>query len=142
RTGMGSRRARAVAPPARRAGCRRTPHAHGRRAAQPDAHRPPADGRRPVAPRRDRPVSDVHGVSPTLGALLEGEPDDGVVYLGEVGTTRAELVALVDTFTSALREAGLDRRAIGVLGANAPATIAAWFAVWNVGGAFVPLNPR
>ena len=29
-----------------------------------------------------------------------------------------------------------------MLGANTPATIAAWFAVWNAGGAFVPLNPR
>ena len=25
---------------------------------------------------------------------------------------------------------------------NVPATIAAWFGVWDAGGAFVPLNPR
>lgn len=78
----------------------------------------------------------------SLGELLRGEPDDLVVYVDEVGTTRAELSALVDELTSALRGANLERRAIGVLGPNAPATIAAWFAVWNVGGAFVPLNPR
>jgi long-chain acyl-CoA synthetase len=87
-------------------------------------------------------VSEGRPTSSSLGELLIGDPDDVVVYLGEVATTRAELGALVDERTDALRGAGLDRRAIGVLGANAPATIAAWFAVWNIDGAFVPLNPR
>lgn len=81
-------------------------------------------------------------MSASLGALVEGEPDDVVVSLGSVDTTRAELVALVAGMTDALRDGGLERCAVGVLGANAPATIAAWFAVWSVSGAFVPLNPR
>ena len=82
-------------------------------------------------------------MSASLGELLlRGEPDDVVVNLDEVATTRAELRALVDERTSALRGASLERCAIGVLGPNVPATIAAWFAVWNVSGAFVPLNPR
>ena len=77
-----------------------------------------------------------------LGELLEGDPGEVVVYLGGVATRRGELRALVDAFTGALRDAELERCAIGVLGANSPTTIAAWFAVWNTGGAFVPLNPR
>jgi long-chain acyl-CoA synthetase len=85
-------------------------------------------------------------LSTSLAGLLaggpSGDPDDVVAYLDENATTRSELLALVDRFTIALRVAHLDGRAIGVLGANAPSTIAAWFAVWNVGGAFVPLNPR
>lgn len=77
-----------------------------------------------------------------LGGLLAGEPGEVVVTLGGADTTRAELQTRVDEFTRALKAAGLDRCAIGVLGPNAPDTIAAWFAVWNVGGVFVPLNPR
>jgi long-chain acyl-CoA synthetase len=81
-------------------------------------------------------------LSASLAALLDGDPDDTVVYAGETATTRGELRALVDRFTNALRAAGLGGQAIGVLGANQAATIAAWFAVWSSGGAFVPLNPR
>ncbi len=81
-------------------------------------------------------------MSASLAALLAGDPDDAVVYSGEIATTRAELRALVDRFTEALHAADLGGRPIGVLGANQPATIAAWFAVWNAEGAFVPLNPR
>jgi acyl-coenzyme A synthetase/AMP-(fatty) acid ligase len=81
-------------------------------------------------------------LSASLAALLEGEADDVVVHAGNTVTTRGELRAVVDEFTRALRDASLDGCAIGVLGENTPATIAAWFAVWNTGGAFVPLNPR
>ncbi len=78
----------------------------------------------------------------SLAALLDGDPAEVAVYVDEVATTRAELRALVDGYTDALRDADLEGRSIGVLGANAPATIAAWFAVWTTGSAFVPLNPR
>jgi len=78
----------------------------------------------------------------SLATLLEGDADDVVVYVDEVATNRGELRALVNGFTRALRDANLEDRAIGVLGANTASTIAAWFAVWNAGGAFVPLNPR
>ena len=81
-------------------------------------------------------------MSASLAALLDGDPGEASVYADEVVTTRGELCALVDRFTAMLRDAHLDGCAIGVLGANMPATIAAWFAVWNVGGAFVPFNPR
>jgi long-chain acyl-CoA synthetase len=81
-------------------------------------------------------------VSTAFADLLDGDPADVVVYLGEAVTTRAELRALVDEMAAELRGAGLEGCAIAVLGPNAPATIAAWFAVWSVGGAFVPLNPR
>ncbi len=78
----------------------------------------------------------------SLGSLLDGDPDDIVAYLNSTATTRAELRASVDRLASQLRDAGLARHVIGVLAANGPEAIAAWFAVWSVGGAFVPLNPR
>ena len=78
----------------------------------------------------------------SLGSLLEGDPGDVVVYLHDVATTRAELQATVATLANQLRAAGLAGKLIGVLAPNTPDAIAAWFAVWSVGGAFVPLNPR
>ncbi|MDQ1480725.1 MAG: hypothetical protein QOI44_1586, partial [Actinomycetota bacterium] len=78
----------------------------------------------------------------SLATLLEGDADDVVVYAGDIATTRGELRALMSEFALALRDANLHDCAVGVLGANTPATIAAWFAVWDSGGAFVPLNPR
>jgi len=78
----------------------------------------------------------------SLGSLLDGDPDDVVAYLNDVATTRAELCATVDHLASQLRDAGLAGHLVGVLGTNHPDAIAAWFAVWSVGGAFVPLNPR
>ena len=80
--------------------------------------------------------------SPALGELLDGDQEDVLVYLGDVATTRAALRANVEQLVGKLRDANLHGCAIGVLGTNAPASIAAWFAVWSVGGAFVPLNPR
>jgi long-chain acyl-CoA synthetase len=78
----------------------------------------------------------------SLGSLLDGDPDDVVAYSNSTATTRAELRASVDRLELRLREAGLAGHVIGVLAANRPEAIAAWFAVWSVGGAFVPLNPR
>ena len=81
-------------------------------------------------------------MSSSLRELLAGDPDAVVVYVDGVATTRRELVELVDAFTNTLRAALSDGCPIGVVGANSPRTIAAWFGVWNTGGAFVPLNPR
>ncbi len=81
-------------------------------------------------------------MSSSLRELLAGDLDAVVVYVDGVATTRRELVELVDAFTNTLRAALADGCPIGVAGANSPRTIAAWFAVWNTGGAFVPLNPR
>jgi acyl-CoA synthetase (AMP-forming)/AMP-acid ligase II len=81
-------------------------------------------------------------LSSSLLDLLEGDPGDVVVYLDGVATRRDELIALVDALTGSLRAALPDGCAVGVVGPNSPRTIAAWFAVWNTGGAFVPLNPR
>jgi acyl-CoA synthetase (AMP-forming)/AMP-acid ligase II len=78
----------------------------------------------------------------TLADLLDGDPDDVVVHAYGRATTRAELRAMVDELASRLRTAGLERQVIGVLAPNDAGAIAAWFAVWSVDGAFVPLNPR
>jgi len=78
----------------------------------------------------------------TLGTLLDGDPDDVVVHARGESTTRAALRSMVDDLAAQLRAASLERQAIGVLAPNGPGAIAAWFAVWRVGGAFVPLNPR
>jgi len=78
----------------------------------------------------------------TLSDLLEGEADDVVVHAQGRATTRAELAATVDEIAARLRTAGLAGQLVGVLAPNGPGAIAAWFAVWSVGGAFVPLNPR
>jgi long-chain acyl-CoA synthetase len=79
---------------------------------------------------------------PSLGGLLSGDPAETVVHAGGTATTRGELQAMVDALATQLRAASLERQAIGVLAPNDPGAIAAWFAVWRVGGAFVPLNPR
>ncbi len=78
----------------------------------------------------------------SLGALLDGDADDVVVHCGGVATTRGRLRATVDELAARLRDARLERQAIGVLAPNTPDAIAAWFAVWRVESAFVPLNPR
>ncbi|HTD49659.1 MAG TPA: AMP-binding protein [Acidimicrobiia bacterium] len=78
----------------------------------------------------------------SLGSLLDGDPDDVVAYVNDAVTTRAQMRVSVEHLASQLRDAGLAGHVIGVLAANRPDVIAAWFAVWSVGGAFVPLNPR
>jgi long-chain acyl-CoA synthetase len=78
----------------------------------------------------------------TLGSLLDGDADDVVAYANGSATTRRELRALAEGIAAQLRDARLEQRPIGVLAGNNPGAIAAWFAVWSVGGAFVPLNPR
>jgi long-chain acyl-CoA synthetase len=77
-----------------------------------------------------------------LGALLDGDPDDVVAYLHGDATTRGALRASADDLAHQLREAELAGQVVGVLAPNGPGAIAAWFAVWSAGGAFVPLNPR
>jgi acyl-CoA synthetase (AMP-forming)/AMP-acid ligase II len=74
--------------------------------------------------------------------MLDGDADDVVAYLSGAATTRRELCALVENIAAQLRDSNLERQPIGVLAGNDPGAIAAWFAVWSVGGAFVPLNPR
>ena len=78
----------------------------------------------------------------SLGRLIDGDPADVVVYLDGKATTRAELQSSADAMADQLRSMGLAGRAIVVLAPNGPGAIAAWFAVWSVDGAFVPLNPR
>jgi long-chain acyl-CoA synthetase len=77
---------------------------------------------------------------PALTTLLDGEPDDILVYRDGISTTRAELLAKVRALAPQLEPYA--RRAIGVRMPNTADAIAAWFAVWEVGAAFVPLNPR
>ncbi|MDQ1520466.1 MAG: long-chain acyl-CoA synthetase, partial [Actinomycetota bacterium] len=78
-----------------------------------------------------------------LTGLLDGADEDPVA-LHEDGstTTRGALRDRASTVETALRANGREGRAVGVLMPNVPATIAAWFGVWNAGGSFVPLNPR
>jgi acyl-CoA synthetase (AMP-forming)/AMP-acid ligase II len=77
-----------------------------------------------------------------LRALLTGDPTDDLVVGDGIAVTRGEIVTWRDRLAAALRAAGLEHRAIGVLMPNAAETIAAWFAVWDVPATFVPLNPR
>jgi acyl-CoA synthetase (AMP-forming)/AMP-acid ligase II len=81
-------------------------------------------------------------VTTSLLALLDGDPDDVVAYSGDETATRADVRRLVAALAQHLRTRSLTRAAVGVLMPNIPATIAAWFGVWTVEGAFVPLNPR
>jgi acyl-CoA synthetase (AMP-forming)/AMP-acid ligase II len=78
----------------------------------------------------------------TLFDLLDGDDSDAMVLDGEQHTTRGELRTLAVHAEEQLRSADLAGRAIGVLLPNSADAIAAWFAVWATGGAFVPLNPR
>ena len=78
----------------------------------------------------------------SLGSLLEGDPDDIVAYSSGAATIRAEFRGAADDLATQLAARSLDGKVIGVLAPNAPSAIAAWYAVWSVGGAFVPLNPR
>ncbi len=75
-----------------------------------------------------------------LTDLLAGDPADVVVYREGVATTRGEVQERSRAVAATLRSfAG---RAVGVHIPNTAEAIAAWFAVWDAGGAFVPLNPR
>ena len=122
-----------------RARRRRAPHVDGRRAAEPDAHRPPTRGRATGA-RSPRSARD--------GASLGSRCSTASPTTSSCTSTASRRRA-----PSCARAADRPRRrscatpasngsAIGVLAPNAPGAIAAWFAVWSVGGAFVPLNPR
>jgi acyl-CoA synthetase (AMP-forming)/AMP-acid ligase II len=81
-------------------------------------------------------------MSPTLARLLDGDPADVVALSDATSTERARLQRWAVRLADALRARGHERVAIGVLLPNTPATIAAWFGVWQAGCAFVPLNPR
>jgi acyl-CoA synthetase (AMP-forming)/AMP-acid ligase II len=79
----------------------------------------------------------------SLRALLDDGDDGEPLVLADAGdTTRGELRADADRLANALRDRGLERRAVGVLAPNAPATISAWFGVWAAGATVAPLNPR
>src|SRR4051812_20636634 len=77
-----------------------------------------------------------------LVQLLDGDPAQVLVHAGGRATTRGELQRSAAELAAALRAHDLAGRAIGVRMPNEPATIAAWFAIWQAGAAFVPLNPR
>lgn len=78
----------------------------------------------------------------TLAALLDGDDADVLVYLDGAATTRGEVRALAAGLAGDLRALGVAGRAVGVRLPNTPEAIAAWFAAWQAGAAFVPLNPR
>jgi acyl-CoA synthetase (AMP-forming)/AMP-acid ligase II len=76
----------------------------------------------------------------SLAELLDGDPAEVVVHLGDVTTTRGQLRQRAAVLGALLSDhAG---RAVGVRMPNTADTIAAWFGVWQAGAAFVPLNPR
>jgi len=75
-----------------------------------------------------------------LATLLDGDPDDVLVYRDGGATTRGEVQTIAVSIAEKLRPyAG---QAIGVRMPNTAEAIAAWFAAWQAGCAFVPLNPR
>jgi long-chain acyl-CoA synthetase len=81
-----------------------------------------------------------HDGGVALSDLLAGDPADVLVHLRGAPTTRGEVQARAASLAARLQPfAG---RAIGVHLPNSADAIAAWFAVWKAGAAFVPLNPR
>jgi long-chain acyl-CoA synthetase len=78
----------------------------------------------------------------TLLRLLDGDDTDIVVHCDDVVTTRSELRQLAAGLAETLRGLDVTGLAVGVRMPNSAAAIAAWFAVWDAGAAFVPLNPR
>jgi acyl-coenzyme A synthetase/AMP-(fatty) acid ligase len=82
-------------------------------------------------------------VTRSLATLLDHHDEaDTVVVLDGVTTSARDLRDLSAPLAAALRERGVAGRAVGVLLPNAPSAIAAGFAIWDAGSAFVPLNPR
>ncbi len=77
-----------------------------------------------------------------LADLLEGDQNEVVAVLDNALTLRAEMRAMAVELARGLQEHGLRHTAIGVLLPNTPAAIGAWFGIWQVDSAFVPLNPR
>ncbi|HEX5097025.1 MAG TPA: AMP-binding protein [Acidimicrobiia bacterium] len=78
----------------------------------------------------------------SLVDLLDGDDADVVAIAGAASSTRGEVRALADTLADQLQAYDVAGRAVGVRMPNTAAAIAAWFAVWRSGAAFVPLNPR
>jgi hypothetical protein len=98
-------------------------------------------GRQPAVEDRLPLVRD-RSLSSSLRELLAGDPDAVVVYVDGVATTRRELVGS----STRLRTRCAPRCPTGARSVSSAPTrrarLPAWFAVWNTGGAFVPLNPR
>jgi acyl-CoA synthetase (AMP-forming)/AMP-acid ligase II len=78
----------------------------------------------------------------SLAALLEGDPDEVLVYRDDVATTRREVQRIAADVAARVASAGLAGRAVGVRMPNTAHAIGAWFGIWQAGAAFVPLNPR
>ncbi len=77
-----------------------------------------------------------------LAALLHGDPAEVVAYDDGGATTRGELQEQAAAIRDRVCASELAGHVIGVRMPNVPATIAAWFGIWQAGAAFVPLNPR
>jgi acyl-CoA synthetase (AMP-forming)/AMP-acid ligase II len=79
----------------------------------------------------------------SLAALLDGDPEQVVVYAGEWNVSRRELASEARSVRGALADAGVGpgEPVVAAL-PNAPATIATCFGVWLAGAVYVPLNPR
>ncbi len=78
----------------------------------------------------------------SLAVLLDGDPDDVLVYRDGVATTRGEVQKFATDVATRVRDGGATGRAVGVRIPNTAQAIAAWFGIWQAGAAFVPLNPR
>ncbi len=78
----------------------------------------------------------------SLAVLLDGDPDDVLVYRDGVATTRGEVQKFATDVATRVRDRGATGRAVGVRIPNTAQAIAAWFGIWQAGAACVPLNPR
>lgn len=79
----------------------------------------------------------------SLVDLLEGPPDETLVFAGDTTVTRGELRVRADELADVLREAGVEPGTpVGVMLDNGPETVAALFGVWRTGAVHLPLNPR
>jgi long-chain acyl-CoA synthetase len=95
------------------------------------------------------PPSGAHGpdgLVPDGDGLREDDTDDGdrpAVIDGDHETSRRELRALVDRHVETLTGLGVTAgQGVAVSRADDASTIAAWFAIWRLGGVLVPLNPK
>lgn len=82
-----------------------------------------------------------------LADLLLGPdaPTEGPAVIADSGevVTWPELAAKARRLGEELHGAGVGPgRCVGVSLANGPDAVAAWFAIWSIGGVLVPLNPR
>jgi len=82
----------------------------------------------------------------SLASLLfdaGSDPDEALVHVDGIETTRAELVGMADELAAVLRAEGVEPgQPVAVALPNGAPLVAALFGVWRADAVYVPLNPR